>query len=279
MWKHVAGTVLSAWLVVGCDVAKQGDGSTVTESRQTGSFRSVRHEGSLDIIVREGTVASVQVTLDENLQERVRTFVGPDAALMVVTDGHIIPGGPARVEITVPRLVGATLEGSGQMTVEGFIGQADEDVRLVSSGSGSLRYCGSARTLEAKLEGSGRIKVCTPPSSRVETVDLSLSGSGELSWSGSASRVRTASEGSGQVTLTGETQHLGARLEGSGGLEARELRTVDLDLVSEGSGHATAWVDGGVVNVALESSGNVDLWGSASQRAIRVNGGGRVVWH
>ncbi|NTX07804.1 MULTISPECIES: GIN domain-containing protein [unclassified Myxococcus] len=280
MWKRVAAGVLTAWWLAGCsDFDVHGNGDTVTEERQVEAFQSVTHEGNLDVVVREGETATLTVTLDSNLQDNVRTFKGPDASLFIVTDGNLHPKGTARVEITVPRLVGATLEGSGSMTVEGFIGQTEEHVRLESTGSGGLRYCGGARTVEAKVEGSGRVVMCMPDSVLVERADFSLSGSGELSWTGAASDVHVASEGSGRVKLKGTSSRLSVRMEGSGDLEARELRAVDLDLVSEGSGDASATVEGGTVNVSLDASGDVDLWGDASVRSIRVNGSGRVNWH
>lgn len=280
MWMRMAAGVLAAGWLAGCsDFDVHGNGDTVTEERQVEAFQSVVHEGPLDVVVREGETASLKVTLDSNLQDNVRTFKGPDASLVITTDGNLHPKGTARVEVTVPRLVGATLEGSGSVTVEGFIGQSGEHVRLESIGSGSVRYCGAARTVEAKVEGSGRVVMCMPDSVLVERADFTLSGSGELSWLGAASDVHVSSEGSGLVRLRGTSSRLSARIEGSGDLEARELRTVDLDLVSEGSGDASATIEGGTVNVSLDASGNVDLWGSASVRSIRVNGSGRVNWH
>ncbi|WP_371823529.1 hypothetical protein [Myxococcus sp. CA056] len=44
---------------------------------------------------------------------------------------------------------------------------------------------------------------------------------------------------------------------------------MDLDLVSEGSGHVTAFVAGGIVKVSLDSSGSVDPWGSSPQARHR----------
>ncbi|NTX38792.1 hypothetical protein HUA78_30540 [Myxococcus sp. CA033] len=44
---------------------------------------------------------------------------------------------------------------------------------------------------------------------------------------------------------------------------------MDLDLVSEGSGHVTACVAGGIVKVSLDASGSVDPWGNSSQARHR----------
>ncbi|WP_338867736.1 head GIN domain-containing protein [Myxococcus stipitatus] len=278
MWKRATFGLLATWLATGCGAVEFGNGNTVTEDRPLDGFQSVTHEGSLDIFVREGEVMSVKVTVDSNLQDNVRTFMGPDSQLVIVTDGNIHPDGPARVEVTMPRIVGAALEGSGALTAEGFGGQAAEHVRLRMEGSGTVRFCGAAHRLEARLEGSGRMTLCTPTSVMAEAVELSLSGSGELNWKGSANNVQATSRGSGDMTLEGTARRLGARVEGSGDLDARALRTVDLDLVAEGSGDVQATVEGGVVTVSHDSSGDVELWGRASRDEIRQRGSGRVIW-
>lgn len=280
MWKRLGVAVLAAGLMSGCYFTEdlQGNGNTITEARESSDFLVVENRGSLDVVVREGDAADVRVTLDENLQHRVRTFVSSDGTLVIETDGSFAPRGPARVDIQVPRMVGATQDGSGSLRVEGFE-RVKEDVKLVAKGSGALRFCGAVRTLEAKLSGSGSMDLCAAGEGLSEWVDLSQSGSGALSWSGMAKQVRARTDGSGRMKLTGAANRLGVRLDGSGGIEAQGLRAVDVDIVSEGSGHVAAFVDGGGVVVSLDSSGSVDLFGHALSSQVRVNGSGRVIWH
>ncbi|WP_074957747.1 head GIN domain-containing protein [Myxococcus fulvus] len=279
MWMRAAVVLLTAGWVTGCDVYERGNGDTVTEARSAQGFEAVAYEGHLDVRVREGATASVEVTLDSNLQDNVRAFVQSDGTLRIETDGNLDPQGPAHVDVTLPRLTGASLSGSGQVRVDGFGGQQSEHVRLRAQGSGRLSYCGAARVLEAHLEGSGELKVCMPESGVAQSVALHLSGSGDLSWSGAADTVRVTSDGSGKTRLAGRAERLDTRLSGSGDLEARALGAVHLDVRLEGSGDVAASVEGGSVKVSLEGSGDVELWGSASLRDIDVDGSGRVTWH
>lgn len=280
MWKHLGSAALAAGLLSGCyftdDV--QGDGNTVTESRAATDFTTVENRGSLEVVVREGEAPEVKVTLDENLQHRVRTFVSPGNTLVIETDGSFAPQGAARVEIRVPRMIGATQDGSGSLRVEGFE-HVKEDVKLLAKGSGSLRFCGGVRTLEAKLNGSGNMELCAAGEGLAEWVDLSQSGSGDLKFEGAAKQVRARVDGSGFMTLTGVTNRLDAWLDGSGGLGAAGLRAVDVNLTSMGSGVVTAYVDGGGATVVLDSTGNVDLYGHAQSTQVRAGGSGRVIWH
>ncbi|MBZ4330867.1 DUF2807 domain-containing protein [Corallococcus interemptor] len=280
MWKRLGWAALAAGLMSGCYFTDelQGDGNTVTESRMATGFSTVENRGSMEVVIREGEAPDVKVTLDENLQHRVRTFVSPGNTLVIETDGSFAPRGPARVEVLVPRMVGATQDGSGSLRVEGFE-HVKEDVKLLAKGSGSLRFCGGVRTLEAKLSGSGSMELCAAGEGLAEWVDLSQSGSGDLKFEGAAKHVRARVDGSGFMTLQGVTNRLDAWLDGSGGIGAPGLRAVDVNISSRGSGPVAAYVDGGGASIVLDSSGNVDLYGHALSTQLRVNGSGRVVWH
>ncbi|CAM4373129.1 hypothetical protein G4177_01595 [Corallococcus sp. ZKHCc1 1396] len=280
MWKRLVVAVLAAGLTTGCYFTDdlQGNGDTVTEARVTAGFVKVENHDSLDVVVMEGEVPEVKVIIDSNLQSSVHTFIVAEDTLVIATDGSFNPKGQARVEVRMPRVVGVTHRGSGTLRVEGFE-QGQEDMRLVSKGSGTLSFCGGAHTLDAKHSGSGRMELCTAGERMVEWVDFTQSGSGELTWSGSAKLVRAFMEGSGDMTLTGATNRLVSRLDGSGRMSAQGLRAVDVDIASQGSGNVTAFVDGGGVVVTLDSSGSVDLFGHALSTQARVNGSGRVIWH
>ncbi|MFB1485059.1 GIN domain-containing protein [Corallococcus sp. RDP092CA] len=280
MWKCLGGVALAVGLLSGCYFTDelQGDGNTVTESRVTTDFTTVENRGSLEVVVREGEVPDVKVTLDENLQHRVRTFVSEGDTLVIETDGAFAPQGAARVEVRVPRMVGATQDGSGSLRVEGFE-HVKEDVKLLAKGSGSLSFCGGVRTLEAKLSGSGSMELCAAGEGLAEWVDLSQTGSGRLKWAGSAKQVRALTDGSGFTTLTGTANRLDAWLDGSGGIGASGLRAVDVRITSRGSGAVSSYVDGGGAVVTVDSSGSVDLYGHAQSTQVRVNGSGRVNWH
>lgn len=281
MRKCLGGVALAVGLLSGCYFTdeQQGDGNTTTESRTVTDFTTVENRGQMEVVVREGAVPDVKVTLDENLQHRVRTFVSEGGTLIIEADGSFSPrGGLSRVEVQVPRVVGATQDGSGSLRVEGFEG-VKEDVKLLARGSGYLRFCGGVRTLEAKQRGSGSIELCSGGEGLAEWVDLVQSGSGVLRWSGSAKQVRAHMGGSGFTTLMGTANRLDAWLDGSGGIEAQGLRAVDANIASRGSGRVAATVDGGGAAVTLESTGNVDLYGRARATQIRINGSGRVNWH
>ena len=56
-----------------------GSGRSATETRSVGDFQAVRLSGSMDLQVRQGTTASVQVTADDNLLALLETVVESSA--------------------------------------------------------------------------------------------------------------------------------------------------------------------------------------------------------
>lgn len=278
MWKLVGVGAVAASLLSGCyiDLDDEGDGFKVTESRALDGFTRVENRTSMKVVVREAPRSDVKVTLDRNLQDELETWVTGDT-LIIDTGGPLSFSGDGTVEVSLPRFLGAKLDSSGELSVEGLTHV--EDVLLVSSGSGRLRFCGPAHTLVAEGSGSGGVTLCTPTEQLVEQVKVTLSGSGSVEWTGMAREVDVSSEGSGRVVLSGDANHLQARVAGSGNVDAQELRASSADLHSESSGDMLARVDGGGVNVTIDSSGDVELWGSASLQTVRVRGSGELVRH
>jgi hypothetical protein len=253
-----------------------GNGEKTTETREVADFTRVENRSTLEVEVHQAEQPSFALTLDSNLHRSVTARVEGNA-LVIDTSEPIDFSGEGRVVVTLPRLLGAEQDGSGALRVEGLT--QVEDVELVLDGSGSLRYCGPARTVSARVDGSGSMTLCTPAEQTVESVHLSVEGSGSLSYEGAAGLVDAFNGDSGQVTLRGLAQRLKARALGSGGIEARELSARDAMLEAHGSGPVSATVNGGGVSVVITGSGGVELWGDASLRDVRDEGSGSLVRH
>ena len=280
MWKRLVVAVLAAGLTTGCYFTDdlQGNGDTVTEARVTAGFVKVENHDSLDVVVMEGEVPEVKVIIDSNLQLSVHTFIVAEDTLVIATDGSFNPKGQARVEVRMPRVVGITHRGSGTLgwrassRARRTCGWCRRAPARCPSAAGPTRWTRSTRRLRA--HGAVHRRRADGGVGGLHPVRF-----GELTWSGSAKLVRAFMEGSGDITLTGATNRLVSRLDGSGRMGAQGLRAVDVDIASQGSGNVTAFVDGGGVVVTLDSSGSVDLFGHALSTQARVNGSGRVIWH
>ncbi|WNG48557.1 DUF2807 domain-containing protein [Archangium minus] len=276
MWKSLCVGVAALLLLPACGlIGEQGDGHKVTVSRELFGFTQVENRSQLEVVVREAATESVNVTLDENLQQYITTHVSRET--LVIDDTTLLSySGEGQIVVTLPRFLGAKGEGSGSLLVEGVTQSNALTFKL--EGSGDMRYCGPASSLAAHLSGSGNMTLCTPLEQVIDKVDLKLDGSGDLSYDGSVKSLDASSDGSGDISLSGSAPRFVARVEASGDIDAKALTSSEAELSLSGSGNLSATITD-VVSVKLSGSGNVDLWGGAAIRDVHLDGSGNLRRH
>lgn len=227
--------VAATLAVAGCGVY-DGNGERATETRPLQGFTAVVADSSLDVQVQRGDTFDVEVSIDSNLIDHVRTdLIDGGATLSIDLQGRVwdtLPG--PHVIVTMPELQRAALNGSGSVTASGF--QQPDPVTLEldgsgvlaydgqvpsaqvrSWGSGDMRLHGTTSSLDARLDGSGDLDARDFPAA---TADLELSGSGNLSATASDSAQVTLS-GSGNINLYGGAALQHVSLSGSGSFTQR----------------------------------------------------------
>jgi hypothetical protein len=208
----------------------EGDGKPMTERRDVPAFERIDLDTSADVAVKVGGERHVSVTIDGNLQPHLRTEVR-NGALVIRSDENLHPRAQARVEVSVPALRRFSLEGSGDVVIEGGSGP----IHLALEGSGDLRWKGEASELRASIEGSGDVRL----EGRAETLKVSVEGSGDVNASGLRAKDVSASvDGSGDVDVTVDGGTLAASVSGSGDVHWRGQAKVESVTVS-GSGEVT----------------------------------------
>ncbi len=235
-WYIVAGFAVLA----GCGVvnARSDDGGGDRASRSFGvsGFDRIALRGSDNVVVRVGGAESVTATGPEDELEKLEITV-KDGQLRIgrEKEGWSWSWGkdrkPVVVTVTLPRLRGAAVTGSGDMQVdrietasfEGAIaGSGDlrvgqlraEAASLNIAGAGDLSIAGQAKSLDISIAGSGnlaaqdlkteRAKISIAGSGDVRAfvtgeADVSIVGSGNVALAGNP-RCRTSKMGSGDVT-------------------------------------------------------------------------------
>ncbi len=105
--------------------------------------------------------------------------------------------GTAVITITLPRLTGVTLAGSGEVTAEQLVG---DDAELTLAGSGDMIIGNAVVTaLDVTLAGSGDITM----TGRAERAEVMVAGSGSISGASFGTRTAEVSvAGSGNVALS-----------------------------------------------------------------------------
>lgn len=196
-------------------VAATGSGGTRTYT--VSDFDSVGLAAGGDVEVRVGPAFSVTATGDPATLDKIRVERKGSSLSLGWKRGINWNGtGKVRYLVTMPRITGADIGGSGTITVdkaegdkfEGNIGGSGKlDIRgmkvdkagFAIGGSGDIAAAGTARSLEISVGGSGNVRA---QPLRTETAEVNIAGAGDVQ----ATATRTAEInilGSGDVTITG----------------------------------------------------------------------------
>lgn len=185
--------------------------ATVRELRAVAGFDRVVLHGVGELIVTQGDRERLEVEAEPKYVGAMRARVH-DGVLVLDLAGNVKTQAPLRYHLTVRNLRELAVDGSGDIRLDRFAGQA---LKLVAAGSGDVhaRGLGVAR-LTVAVEGSGTVELAG------EASDLALEskGSGSCGAKGlsvRAARVRLAGSGDAEVRVRDE---LDAELSGSGDL-------------------------------------------------------------
>ncbi|MEH3102834.1 MAG: DUF2807 domain-containing protein [Sphingomonas phyllosphaerae] len=181
--------------IEGQDVPAQGSGTTRTYDVR--DFTAVKLAGSDDVDVRVGGGFSVRAEGDPQVLDKITVTRDGDRLTISRRRSSTWQRGKARVFVTLPRLGAASLDGSGNLTIDQVRGSSF-DARL--AGSGNLRIAQVAtESLGLSLAGSGNIATA----GQTGQFSLSLAGSGNVDAAALVAReAAIKSAGSGDVRAT-----------------------------------------------------------------------------
>jgi len=173
-----------------------GSGSGDARSYAVADFTQVKFGGGDDVDVRVGASYSVRAHGSPAALSRLRIGKTGSALQIGRRRGMSFSTGSdkATVVVTLPRLTGASVAGSGTMTVDRVAGDAfaaslagsgslavaslaANRVAVDVSGSGSLRASGTAKTLNVQMAGSGSVDA---PGLTAAQASVSVAGSGNV---------------------------------------------------------------------------------------------------
>lgn len=215
---------------------EESGGPTVSRSYQVGNFQEIEVAGPYDVEVRTGGNPSVAGKGSEKLLERTVVEVKGDKLVIhpQKRDGFFNFGwstrGKASFTVTVPRLSGATIAGSGDIRVDKVQGNSFEGV----------------------VAGSGGLNVGALD---VQQLKLAIAGSGGVKAAGKAQAAKYDIAGSGDVDAGAvQTQDLKVSIAGSGGIKAHSSGNADVSIMGSGDVEVTG---GAKCNVSKAGSGDV----------------------
>ncbi len=215
-----------------------GSGKLATETRTVPEFQAIGLSGSMDLVVRQGEVQSVQVQADDNLLPLLETVVesgqgGPALKVRWKKGQSLYTRSKILVTVVVPKLTALSAAGSGDMLVEAFntpvfklaisgsgdvklVGMNTADLGIQISGSGDVAGSGSAAKLKINIAGSGDVRMAEMKS---DDVSVAIAGSGDAVVQAQKS-LQVSIAGSGDVTYTGNPT-VKSSVAGSGSVSKR----------------------------------------------------------
>lgn len=163
-------------------------------------FTRVDLRGSDDVDIRVGPTFSVRATGPSEVLDRLEIERSGDTLKIGRRNRSGFDwssSGSAKIVVTMPRIDGASIAGSGDMTIDRVSG---DRFKGETAGSGNITI--AAMTVKAAnfdIAGSGSIAA----SGKAESLALSIAGSGDIEAKGLNASGATASiAGSGSITAT-----------------------------------------------------------------------------
>jgi hypothetical protein len=189
---------------------EKGSGNLETEQRDLGPFVRIQSEIGIDLQIKIGEPQSVSLTIDDNLLDNVKTRVR-GKTLVISSRGSFSTHRNAVIEITVAKLEEISLEGSGDIRVDGLNGERF-DFNL--AGSGSLIASGKVQELEISVDGSGNVDT---EDLTADDVHVEVNGSGDVKVA-AAKSFDGVINGSGNIIYFGDPEDISTNVYGSGSI-------------------------------------------------------------
>ncbi|MGK6319182.1 head GIN domain-containing protein [Sphingomonas sp. DT-204] len=193
-----------------------GSGSGTSRSFQVAGFDHIDLRGFDDVDVKVGPAFSVRA--EGPSEELDRLDIRKDGTTLKVGRvnqngfnwGSDHDGKDVKVYVTMPTMKGASVAGSGDMTVD-----------RVAGGDFGGSIAGSGNLIIGELG--------------VSSADLSIAGSGDLKANGQAGRMKVSIAGSGDVDAPGlKVSSADVSIAGSGGVHADVSGQADVSLMGSG---------------------------------------------
>jgi len=202
-----------ALFVSGCHVDSDfitGSGKAATDTRSVSGLSSVEMSGSGELQIEQTGRESLVISADDNLLQYLTSDVRGGQLSLGMKNGSFSPSTPVVYKLTVKKLNGIALSGSGSINGKGL---ATDSMKIELSGSGEITAAGSTDHMEVVISGSGNVhgEGFKSKDTRVEIggsgnatvaasqrLDVNINGSGNVEYIGDP-MVTTSKPGSGTV--------------------------------------------------------------------------------
>lgn len=247
-----------------------------SEKRDVGGFNAVTLAFPGTLYLKQGSTTSVELTGDKELLEKIETEV--EGNRLIIRRKEMFKNwvnwsedlGKLTARVTLPKLTGISVLGSGKAIGESKFRASSLDVKV--SGSGSIDMEAEADDTEADISGSGQIQL----KGIFSSVDASVSGSGKIILNGAVQGTLSSGiSGSGRVEASGTAKTLRSSISGSGKVAGFSLAVENCYARISGSGTVEISVKK-EIDAEISGSGTVLYKGNPDHVSSHASGSGKV---
>lgn len=228
----ISSLMMLCFLLTRCVCSSQtGDSEKVKEERKVSEFSAIGLAISGNVYITQGDTQQLIVEGPADIIQELKTEVEGNTLEIKFKDWFTCHSGKLNIYITIPKVKGLYLSGSGNMISENKIKTDDIDLKV--SGSGNIEISNlMANAVTSKISGSGNIKL--GGEGIINSHDIKISGSGDVLASGLAvNDYNIAISGSGGCDIKGIST-LNVRISGSGKVKYSGSPKIDAEISGSG---------------------------------------------
>ena len=177
------------------------------------AFHIVRANGPINVNVTNGATASLTFHARADVLSLLTSEVSDGVLTIGINDTGKEDIGEITATIVTPNIDGVTLNGSGNVDVQGV---KSSDFSAMINGSGNLTATGSAEAATFTVDGSGNIEAKDLLATNT-TVKIAGSGNANVN---AAKKLDATIAGSGDIRYTGKPGDVHQNVFGSGSVES-----------------------------------------------------------
>jgi len=188
-----------------------GNGKIVKVSRTVNNFSKIIIDGVFEVKIVSNGYYSMSIETDKNIEPLIKTIVDNNS-LRIYTSRSICTSSPILINISLPELKSAEVNGSVDMNIEKI---RSNNFSAIVRGASDVIFNGNVNKATLKIYGSGDVDASNL---KAQVVEITVDGSADAKVYASKS-LKVKISGTGTVQYLGEPKHIEKHITGVGSLE------------------------------------------------------------
>jgi hypothetical protein len=208
MKNNITGIFAAAVLFVASAFVSENASAAYRAENNDALFNSINVSDNIDVEIRQSETTGLIIDSSEPASELVKTEI-KNGTLYIYSAENRSWGEKAKVIVMTPEIETIVMDGSGNVTCDGFI---DSDyLKVILNGTGNITLDVNVLEVRVRIPGSG--KICLSGSAAVEKI--SISGQGEVDAQG-LKTFSAAVDISGQGNCRITSKDISVHISGTG---------------------------------------------------------------